>query len=228
MTYTLMAICVFVFILQSIPVLGGHVTQALWYAGGYSYPTGTSGVLNVSFQPWRLLTSVFAHSGIVHIGLNMFFVYAFGGLLEPALGRVRFALLYLAGIIGGSIGAMALSAPTVMTVGASGAAFSLLGAALVMARLRGHSELESNLLTIAALNFGFTFLASGISVGGHIGGFVVGMICGALAYGPFARRPQQLTIAYAVLCLALFAGALWVAGVRTPDSLPTVVYGFIR
>ncbi len=164
---------------------------------------------------WRIFTSGFLHAGLFHIGLNMFFVYSFGGLLEPALGRIRFALLYAVGIIGGSIGAMALSAPNTFTVGASGAGFSLLGAALIMARLRGHSELESNLLTIAAINFGFTFLASGISVGGHLGGFVVGLVTGAIAYGPLARRPQAITGAYAALAVVLFAAALWVAHARS-------------
>ena len=45
---------------------------------------------------YRLVTSGFLHFGIVHIGLNMFFLYVLGPMLEPALGRVRFLLLYLA------------------------------------------------------------------------------------------------------------------------------------
>lgn len=164
---------------------------------------------------WRIFTSGFLHAGLLHIGLNMFFVWSFGGLLEPALGRVRFALLYTVGIIGGAIGAMLLSAANVTTVGASGAGFSLLGAALVMARLRGHSDLESNLLTIAAINFGFTFLVSGISVGGHLGGFVVGLLTGAIAYGPLARKRQAITAVYAALAVGLFVVAIVVADVRT-------------
>lgn len=164
---------------------------------------------------WRIFSSGFLHAGLLHIGLNMFFVWSFGGLLEPALGRLRFALMYAVGIIGGAIGAMLLSGPMTLTVGASGAGFSLLGAALVMARLRGHAELESNLITLAAINFGFTFIASGISVGGHLGGFVVGLVTGGLAYGPFARKPQQLTIAYAVLAVVAFVAALVVADARS-------------
>ena len=163
---------------------------------------------------WRIFTSGFLHAGLLHIGLNMFFVWSFGGLLEPALGRVRFALLYTIGIIGGAIGAMLLSAPNVATVGASGAGFSLLGAALVMARLRGHSELASNLLMIAAINFAFTFYAAGISVGGHLGGFVVGLVTGLVAYGPFARKPQAITIVYTVMAVVLFGVAIYVADIR--------------
>ncbi len=68
---------------------------------------------------WRLFTSGFLHAGLLHVGLNMFFVWSFGGLLEPALGRLRFGLLYLVGILGGSVGAMVLSSPNVYTVGAS-------------------------------------------------------------------------------------------------------------
>ncbi|MFT4034651.1 MAG: rhomboid family intramembrane serine protease [Patulibacter sp.] len=170
---------------------------------------------------WRVFTSGFLHAGLLHIGLNMFFVYSFGGLLEPALGRVRYALLYAVGILGGAIGALALSSANVLTVGASGAGFSLLGAALVMARLRGHSELESNLLTIAAINFGFTFIASGISVGGHLGGFVAGLLTGILAYGPLRRQPQALTAIYAGLTVALFAVALFVAHAKADTFIAT-------
>ncbi|MEH3055132.1 MAG: rhomboid family intramembrane serine protease [Patulibacter minatonensis] len=167
---------------------------------------------------WRIFTSGFLHSGFLHIALNMFFVWSFGGLLEPALGRVRYLLLYVVGIIGGAVGAMLLSAPNVATVGASGAGFSLLGAALVMARLRGHSDLESNLLMIAVINFGFTFMASGISVGGHLGGFVVGLVSGAVAYGPLARNKPAITATLAAFGAVLFVAAILVADARVQSA----------
>lgn len=227
-TKAIIAVNVAVFIVGLLLQMSKGAAPGVWGAGSAN-PLLTHGQL-VTFQVadgdwWRIFTSGFLHAGLLHVGLNMYFIYAFGGLLEPALGRTRFALLYLIGIIGGAIGAMLLSDARTATVGASGAAFALLGAAFVMARLRGHSELESNLLTLAALNFGITFLVPGISKGGHLGGFVVGLVAGAIAYGPLARQRQAVTAIYAVLSIALVGVALYVAEVKTDALLRQLTGG---
>ena len=55
---------------------------------------------------YRLVTSGFLHFGIVHLGMNMFFLYILGNEVEPMLGRVKFGLLYAASLLGGSAGVM--------------------------------------------------------------------------------------------------------------------------
>jgi membrane associated rhomboid family serine protease len=221
-TKAIIAINVLVFLVGLGLQVSNGAAPGIW-GGGADNPLLSGGQL-VTFQVhdgdwWRILTSGFLHAGLLHIGMNMYFIYSFGGLLEPALGRVRFGLLYTVGIVGGSLGAMLLSPVNVPTVGASGAAFALLGAAFVMARLRGHTELESNLLTLAALNFAITFMLPGISKGGHLGGFVVGLIAGAVAYGPLARKKQAIAAVYAVFAVALFAAAMYVADAKTAAAL---------
>jgi membrane associated rhomboid family serine protease len=77
---------------------------------------------------YRLVTSGFLHFGIIHIAFNMYFLYVLGPMLEPALGRINFLLLYMASLLGGSLGVILLDSGGI-TAGASGAVFGLLAAA---------------------------------------------------------------------------------------------------
>jgi membrane associated rhomboid family serine protease len=132
---------------------------------------------------YRLVTSGFTHAGLLHLAMNMLFIWQAGLLLEPALGRIRFTLLYVSALLCGAAGAL-LVEPNVFTVGASGAAFGLLGAAVVAMRLRGIPVLRSPLGTLLLVNLGITFLVPGISVGGHVGGLVGGAVVGAVLLRP--------------------------------------------
>ncbi len=84
-------------------------------------------------------------------------------------GALRFALIYFVSLLAGSFGALLLT-PTGLTVGASGAIFGLMGAALVVMRNRGINPMESGLGLWIGLNLLITFTIPGISIGGHIGG----------------------------------------------------------
>jgi membrane associated rhomboid family serine protease len=100
-------------------------------------------------------------------------------MLEPAIGSLRFSLIYLVGLVGGAIGALILS-PNAFTAGASGAVFGLMGAAVLVMRSRGVNPFESGLLIWLGLNLAITFTVSNISVGGHIGGLIGGTLAAAL------------------------------------------------
>ena len=93
---------------------------------------------------YRIITAGFLHDGILHIALNMFFLYIIGRTLEPAIGSVHFAAIYFASLIAGSFGAL-LFQPQALTVGASGACFGVLGALIVVAYYRGISIWQSGL-----------------------------------------------------------------------------------
>jgi len=84
---------------------------------------------------WRLLTAAFLHYGPIHLGMNMLALWWFGQPLEAALGRGRFIGLFVASGLAGSAGAL-LFKPLAPTVGASGAIFGILGAAIVLERQR--------------------------------------------------------------------------------------------
>jgi membrane associated rhomboid family serine protease len=132
---------------------------------------------------YRLLTSGFLHFGIIHLGFNMYLLYMLGQMLEPAVGRVRFVLVYFAALLGGSAGAMLLQ-PNALHGGASGAVFGLMGAAFVGYRMRGVNPFHTGIGTLLLLNLFITFVIPGISIGGHLGGVVAGAICGAVVLAP--------------------------------------------
>lgn len=197
-TYAIIAVCVVVFILQSLPVIGGQVSQAIQYAGVYSDPR--------AFEPWRMLTSVFAHASIIHILLNMYTLWIFGSILEPMLGRLRFLGLFLISGFAGSVGVLLLGNPLQPVVGASGAIFGMFGAFFIIQRRLGGNATQ--ILVLVALNIGIGFLpglniAWQAHVGGLIGGVLVGLIY--VETRTASRRALQLPliIVLSVLLIAL-------------------------
>ena len=123
---------------------------------------------------WRLLTAAFLHYGPIHLGMNMLALWWFGQPLEAALGRGRFIGLFIVSGLAGSAGALLLK-PLAPTVGASGAIFGILGAALVLERQRTY-VFGGSAMTMLVLNLAFTFTIPNISIGGHLGGLAGGVL----------------------------------------------------
>jgi membrane associated rhomboid family serine protease len=134
---------------------------------------------------WRLMTSAFLHGSIIHLGFNMLMLYWIGAPIEEAIGRARFAVLYVVSGLAGSAGALLMTDADAITVGASGAIFGLLGAALVFERQRTF-VLGGSALSIIVLNLVLTFAVPNISIGGHLGGLAGGAL-GGLALSRFGR-----------------------------------------
>jgi membrane associated rhomboid family serine protease len=157
---------------------------------------------------WQLITSGFLHSGILHIGFNMYILYWLGTMLEPSLGHVRFAALYFASLLAGACGALALSAPLEQTVGASGAVFGLMGAAFVMQRARGIDPMQSGVGPIIIFNLVLSFVIPNVSIGGHIGGLIGGAVAGFVMDKLGERRPGiAAPVAACVVIGVVAAGA---------------------
>ena len=149
---------------------------------------------------YRIVTSGFLHANLMHVGFNMFILYRLGQLLEPALGRGRFLLVYFVALLGGSFGVLLID-PNHFTVGASGAVFGVMGAAVAVFRARGVNIMDSGLGTTIFLNLALTFIIPGISIGGHVGGLVTGYVAGELlmSIGPQFLKDQRLAVASVVL-----------------------------
>jgi membrane associated rhomboid family serine protease len=133
---------------------------------------------------WRLITSAFLHASLIHIGFNMYFLWFVGSAVEQALGRGRFLLIYFVSALSGSAGALVLT-PRTPTVGASGALFGLLGAALILERQRNY-VLGGSALALIVINLILSVTLSNISIGGHIGGLIGGVLC-TLVLSKFGR-----------------------------------------
>jgi len=151
---------------------------------------------------WRLITSGFLHTETWHIILNGLALFWLGRMIEPALGHARFLAIYLTSLLCGSLGVMILS-PDTPTLGASGAVYGLLGAAIVMARNRNIDLIQSGLVPILVLNLGLTIvLSSSLSLGGHIGGLIGGLIA-TFAVEELARRQRNSLIPGIVACAVI-------------------------
>ena len=165
----------------------------------------------VGDEPWRLVTSGFLHSGIFHIGFNMYVLWFLGNLLEPSLGPFRFAGLYLASLLTGSFAVLLIN-PDTATIGASGAIFGLMGAAFVMQRARGVDPMQSGIGPIILINLALGFIIPNVSVAGHVGGLVGGALCGFLMDQSMRYRRREIPVLICVIVgAAAVAGSLAIA-----------------
>ena len=130
-----------------------------------------------SGEAWRLITPVFLHAGLLHIGVNMYSLYALGPAVERFFGRGRFLAVYLLAGISGVLLSLVMSPNP--SVGASGAIFGLLGSLAAFLYLHratfgqlGAMQLRQ-LVFVALINLGLG-LSPGIDNWGHVGGLVAG------------------------------------------------------
>jgi membrane associated rhomboid family serine protease len=206
-SYVIMGICV---ALQ----LGQMLSGASATGGGFG---GSSVIADFALrgqdvahgEVYRLVTSGFLHAGLFHLLVNMYSLWILGTLLEPGVGRLRFLLIYFVSLLSGSFGALLLT-PDTFTVGASGAIFGLMGAAVMVMRNRGIDPMQSGLPLWIGINLVFSFAVPGISIGGHIGGLIGGSLA-AIALFDLPDRIRSLPRA-AGPAIAGLIGALAVVG----------------
>jgi membrane associated rhomboid family serine protease len=184
-TYVIMAVNVLVFAYVSIAD-----PSSLSGSGGISKAQFDLG-LNEFFlidgrhEWYRLVTAGFLHFGVIHLAFNMLMLYQLGQLLERQLGRTKFALLYGASLLGGSLGVLLLSSiNSGIHGGASGAVFGLMAAAAIGLQRQGINVMSTGLGTTLLINIVLTFSIRGISIGGHVGGAIAGAICGFVMLAP--------------------------------------------
>lgn len=132
---------------------------------------------------WRLLTAFFLHSGLIHIAMNMLVLASVGFSVERIYGHLPFLLIYLASGLIGSALSLHYSAQHVVSVGASGAVFGVVGAFLV-ALLQHRDRFSGALGKQQITNLGFYiiyavsrgFSEHGIDNAAHIGGLMGGCL----------------------------------------------------
>lgn len=170
---------------------------------------GTTWVEGVATgAPWQLVTSMFTHVEVWHIGFNMLALWVLGPQLELMLGWRRFLGVYLLSGLVGSLAVYWWSTPTTPTLGASGAIFGLMGALLVLA-LKVKADVNQLLVWIG-INFAITFFGRGyISWQGHLGGFLGGVVLAwLLAYAPRQRRTAWQGAGFGAVTLIVLLGVL--------------------
>lgn len=157
---------------------------------------------------WEIVTSMFTHTDLMHIGFNMVALWFLGPPLERALGRARFLAIYLVSGLAGSALVVWLAQPYSQTIGASGAIFGLLGALLIL--VLHHKGDVRNLLLWLGLNVAITVLnIQTISWQGHLGGFLGGVAVTYLLVSIRGRdRERRQWFAIGAVVLALLASVL--------------------
>ena len=191
-SYVLIGINVLVFVLIQATGRGDSewiYRLALLPARGFAVVDGQpmvfDGVANGAW--WQLVTSMFTHVEIWHIGFNMLSLWLLGGPLEQHLGRARYLALYLISGLAGSALTYLLAGGSTASLGASGAVFGLFGAtAVLMRRLRYDMR---PIVALLVINLVITFSWSGIAWQAHIGGLAAGVVIGyAMVHAPRERR----------------------------------------
>lgn len=168
----------------------------------------------VDGEYWRLLGSAFLHIGLLHLAGNLLALAIVGPALERVFGRWRFLAIYLVSALGGSVAVYLFGSPFGAVAGASGAIYGLFAATLIVVRKLG---LDARFMVLAVvLNFAVSF-APGISLLGHLGGFVTGgLLTLAMVYAPKASRTSLQILAIGVILAVMVSTVL----IRTDMLLP--------
>ena len=164
------------------------------------------GPLTVSGQWWRLLTCVFIHGGLLHIGFNMWCLWSLGRIAESVYGHWTFATVYLICGLAASLTSLIWN-PVILSVGASGAIFGIAGALIASFYLGEFSlpraALSGTLRSVVVFvgyNLFFGAVISHIDNAAHIGGLLMGLLLGALiakvapGHDDFLRRITVLLV----------------------------------
>jgi membrane associated rhomboid family serine protease len=207
-TYALIAVNVMAFLTEQgqFSVFGTNIHGTV-INEGVLYRAGIA----EGHQYWRLVSSAFLHENFIHIGFNMYLLYLLGTMLEPAMGSLKFFAVYFTALLAGSFGALFATASP--SLGASGAVFGLMGAAVVELRSRRLSVMESGIGGLIVLNLILSFSLANISVGAHIGGLIGGALAALAIRTADARRVPALgLIACVLLSGACVYGSIAVAG----------------
>jgi membrane associated rhomboid family serine protease len=163
-------------------------------------------------QYWRLVTGGFLHASIIHIAFNMYLLWILGQMIEPAIGSIRFLVVYFTALLAGSFGALLLE-PQAITVGASGAIFGLMGFAFFELRARGIDPFRAGIGWLIVINLGLGLVLNNVSVGGHVGGLIAGSLCAlAFQYSAKVRQPALAYVACAAISLIAIVAAIAVSG----------------
>jgi rhomboid protease GluP len=196
---------------------GGGGLSILWGMGGEtSYRLGMSAPygIYVQHQWYRLITAMFLHGGLIHIGFNMMALMQLGPALEELYGSSRYFFLY---IFTGAFGFLVSSFLGTNSLGASGGLLGLIGAMLAVTTKRGGTymrELRSRLISSVVILFVLGFMGMGIDNKAHMAGLASGFVLGKIFPDrqPMTMRERQI------------ANALgWLAGIAVIASFALMI-----
>ena len=224
-TSILIGLCALAFVVISISGVSildpDSKTMVAW---GTNY-----GPLTLHEQPWRVVSSLFLHFGLLHLFLNMLGLWNVGRVVEQLLGTARFVALYLLAGVGGSLASLAWN-PLANSAGASGAIFGVMGALLAL-MLHGKTRvpptvarsLRTSTLAFIAYNVIYGLSHAGIDNAAHVGGLASGFALGWVLARPMgaerARGLDRTLVMASLVAVLMMIGGLHALQGRYGDRL---------
>lgn len=172
-TYIFMGINIILFILMYILGKGSEDVNTLVSFGALNK------ALIVNGEYYRIFTSAFLHIGIIHLVFNMYALYILGKDIESFFGKVKYIFIYFSSILTGSLLSLIFTDSYVISAGASGAIFGLMGSLLYFGynyRTTLNNSITRQILPIILINLFIGFTTSGINNFAHLGGLLGGYI----------------------------------------------------
>ena len=164
---------------------------------------------------WRLFTCTFIHVGVIHLLFNMQALRVGGELAEQFFGHILYLLIYLMSGIFASLTSLAWNPGNVVSAGASGAIFGIIGAQLgfVIRRIRelnwgAASSLLMSYLMFIGVSLFFGFSVAGIDNAAHLGGLCMGLLLG-LVLAPKPANSKRVGSAAVLIMKVVFACILF-------------------
>ncbi len=207
MTYIFMVICFILYVLTAIASNNFiDLNPNVLYDYGALVNLES---MNSLFDLYRLVSSIFLHSGLLHLICNMYSLYILGPQLESFFGKVKYSLIFIGSGIIGNLLSMAFLQNTYVSVGASGAIFGLLGALLYFGyhyRVYLSGVIKSQIIPLIILNLMIGFMVTSINNLAHIGGLVGGVLV-SMAVG-VKYKSKKSDIINGIIMTAIFVGFL--------------------
>jgi rhomboid protease GluP len=198
----------------------------LWGMGGEAaYRLGSSFPYSIFIlhEWYRLVTAMYLHGGLIHIGFNLMVLMDIGPVVEELYGSARFFFLYtVTGIVGFLFSAFFGRHPS---LGASAPILGLIGLMIAVTTKRGGSQMQqlrSRLVSWVVSIFVFGFLMSGVDNWAHAGGLAAGFLLGRVFADHAPMTPSERRTAYAVgwIAAVVVASSFVVMILHYRDRLP--------
>lgn len=201
-TYSIIFLNILLFLLMYIFGNGSEDALTLLLFGGLNKDLVANGEI------YRIITSAFLHNGIIHLTFNMYALYIIGKDVESFFGHVKYSVIYLLSIILGSLLSLVFSNGFIVSVGASGAIFGLMGALLFFGynyRVTLNNSITRQIIPIILLNLFIGAMIPSIDnfahLGGLIGGYLAAMMVG-IKYK--TTKSEKINSTIVIILLILF------------------------
>ncbi len=201
-TYAIIAICTIIFLainfLSTLPLYYGSTAHVeLWALLFGAYYKDAVVYLN---EYYRLVTHAFVHIDFIHLAFNMYALYNLGRIFEMKLGSIKYLLVLLTSILMGGFVVFFMQG-NIITVGISGGLYGLLGlyiADIYMSGLINVPHIKRGVINIVMMCV-IVSLMPGVSLEGHIGGFVGGLLCSIIL---FSKEKKSMFVINTKIALA--------------------------